>query len=195
MPRSLNALRADHVVVVPIKRFADAKARLDPHLDTDQRADLARSMARHVLQLASTEDVVVVCDDDEVRALAQEFGADTIDDPGGGLNPALAHALMVLRAQGKTRATVVHADLPYATSLTTLLDRAKLGSHDVLLLPDRHGDGTNVMSIPLLADFTLRYGTGSFASHLNEANQRGLRVMVVIDVGFAHDVDVPSDLA
>ncbi len=187
--------RPDHVVVVPIKRFTDAKVRLTPHLNATERVDLARSMARHVLDNVRDEQVVVVCDDDEVRALAHEFGAKVIDDVGGGLNSALKHSLTVLRDRGVLRATIVHADLPQATSLSALLDRAQLGTDDVLLLPDRHGDGTNLMSIPLTVDFALSYGTQSFSHHLHEARRHRLRVMVMIDAGYAHDVDVPSDLA
>jgi 2-phospho-L-lactate/phosphoenolpyruvate guanylyltransferase len=194
MPRSTSA-RPDDVVIVPIKRFADAKARLAPHLDGQQRADLARSMALHVLANAATERLVVVCNDPEVSELAAGFGADIIGDPGGGLNPALSHALSVMRSRGFARATIVHADLPQATSLSALLDRARLVHHDVLLIPDRHGDGTNLMSIPLTSDFTLFYGQNSFSHHLNEARRLRLRVMVRIDAGYGHDVDVPSDLA
>jgi 2-phospho-L-lactate/phosphoenolpyruvate guanylyltransferase len=187
--------RPDQVVVVPIKRFADAKGRLAPHLDASQRIELARSMARHVLASVASERVAVVCDDPEVNSLAAEFGAEVIEDVGGGLNRALTHAIELLRSRGVTRATIVHADLPQATLLGTLLDRVRLGSDDALLLPDRHGDGTNVMSIPLSGEFELFYGSASFSHHLNEARRRGLRIMVVIDAGFAHDVDVPTDLA
>jgi 2-phospho-L-lactate/phosphoenolpyruvate guanylyltransferase len=183
-----------HVVVVPIKRFTDAKHRLTDALSPTQREHLARSMAVHVLANLSGLRVVVVCDDPDVKAIAEHAGAETLHDVGGGLNPALTEALAVLRRQHVRRATIVHADLPQATPLAALLSRAALSAQDALLLPDRHGDGTNVLSIPLHDEFVLSYGARSFALHLAEVRGRGLRPLVVLNRAYGHDVDVPADL-
>ncbi len=46
--------RADRgtAVLVPIKAFSQAKKRLAPKLSPQERAELAREMARHVLRVA-----------------------------------------------------------------------------------------------------------------------------------------------
>lgn len=183
-----------HVVVVPIKSFGSAKQRLGSVLDNHQRADLARSMATHVLEQLSGLRVAVVTDDNQAQVLAKAFGAQILHDTGGGLNPALTGALNALSDQGFARATVVHADLPHATKLAHVLQRAYLCADDVLLLPDRHLDGTNVMSLPLPHRFELAYGAKSFGLHLDRVRACHLRPIVLIDRGFGHDVDVPADL-
>jgi 2-phospho-L-lactate/phosphoenolpyruvate guanylyltransferase len=183
-----------HVVVVPIKSFGSAKQRLGSVLDNQQRADLARSMATHVLRQLSGLRVAVVTDDHEAQALAKAFGAEILGDTGGGLNSALTEALNALSDQGFTRATVVHADLPHATNLADVIQQAYLCADDVLLIPDRHLDGTNVMSLPMPRRFELAYGAKSFGVHLARVRACDLRPIVLIDRGFGHDVDVPGDL-
>ena len=188
----------DHVIVVPIKAFADAKQRLSPTLQTSQRAELAASMAKHVLNQLADQHVVVVGNDAEVRALAVSCGASVLDDLGGGLNRALEGALSHLQKLGAVRATIVHADLPHATRLSGIIEPLRLGKRDVMLIPDRRGDGTNVLSIPLTQQFRLSYGVGSFRKHLDEASSltriQRLHPIVVLNRSFAHDVDVPADL-
>lgn len=183
-----------HVVVLPIKGFATAKGRLSPIVDAATRADLARNMAHHVLRQLDGLAVAVVCDDPEVAALGQSFGAEVVADPGLGLNAALSAAISMLAQRGVARVTVVHADLPQATPLLPILESVKLQRGEVLCIPDRHFDGTNVMSIPTDIPFALHYGARSFGLHLDEANRHGLRVIVIRNRGYGHDVDTPSDL-
>ncbi len=188
----------DHVVVVPIKSFTEAKQRLSSTLEHVQRAELAASMAKHVLSQLTDQHVVVVGNDEEVRALAISCGAGVLDDVGGGLNRALEAALSHLRADGVRRATIVHADLPQATPLSNIMNPLHLGGRDVLLIPDKRADGTNVLSIPLTEPFALSYGIGSCRKHLQETSRSNriqrLLPIVVLNRAFAHDVDVPADL-
>ena len=62
------------------------------------------------------------------------------------------------------------------------------------LVPDRHGDGTNVASIPTGVGFTFAYGPGSFRAHRAEATRLGLTLRLVADTRLGWDVDVPADL-
>ena len=75
-------------VVVPVKAFSKAKMRLAPVLSPDERAELARRMAEHVLSASKPLPVVVVCDDVEVAAWAEKLGARALPEPGLGLNGA-----------------------------------------------------------------------------------------------------------
>lgn len=175
--------------VVPVKSFALAKVRLAPALDPATRAELARAMAARVLRAARPLPVVVVCDDEEVRAWAQRQGAEALWTPGLGLNGAVAAGVSHVARQGVARAVVAHADLPLATEL------AWLAAFDgVTLVPDRHGDGTNVACVPARAGFRFRYGPGSFAEHRAEAARLGLAVRLVPDPALGWDLDVPVDL-
>ena len=133
------------VVLVPVKSFSDAKVRLAGVLDERSRAELARSMATRVLHAAAPLPVAVVCDDDDVAKWAIDNGASAIHTDRVGLNPAVAFGVSFLAADDVERVIVAHADLPFATGLAALGDAAV---DEVVLVPDRRGDGTNVASIP-----------------------------------------------
>jgi 2-phospho-L-lactate/phosphoenolpyruvate guanylyltransferase len=176
-------------VVVPVKAFTAAKLRLAPTLEPATRAELARTMAARVLRAARPLPVLVVCDDDEVRAWTERQGAEVLWTPGLGLNGAVEAGVTRLAGRGVERAIVAHADLPLATEL------AWLGGFDgVTLVPDRHLDGTNVACVPTGAGFRFAYGAGSFGSHRAEAARLGLAARLVPDTRLGWDVDVPADL-
>jgi len=176
-------------VVIPVKAFARAKARLAEVLSPEERAGLSRSMATTVVAAAGPLDVVVVCDDEDVRAWATALGVEVLWTPGLGLNGAVSAGVDHLAARGVARAVVAHADLPRATDLTVVL-----GGPAVTIVPDRHGDGTNVISLPAGAGFTFGYGGGSCARHVAEAERLGLGVRLLEDEALGWDVDRPEDL-
>jgi 2-phospho-L-lactate guanylyltransferase len=176
-------------VVVPVKAFSQAKVRLAPSLEPSTRAELARAMAARVLRAARPLPAIVVCDDEEVRAWAARQGAEVLWTPGLGLNGAVEAGVAHAAAQGIERVVVAHADLPLATEL------AWLSTFDgVTLVPDRHGDGTNVACVPAAAGFRFAYGPGSFSHHRTEAIRLGLAARLLPDRALGWDVDVPADL-
>ncbi|HPU39976.1 MAG TPA: 2-phospho-L-lactate guanylyltransferase [Microthrixaceae bacterium] len=179
------------VVLVPVKSFSDAKVRLAGVLDERSRAELARSMATRVLHAAAPLPVAVVCDDDDVAKWAIDNGASAIHTDRVGLNPAVAFGVSFLAADDVERVIVAHADLPFATGLAALGDAAV---DEVVLVPDRRGDGTNVASIPTGRNFTFHYGPGSFRAHCDEARRLGLTVRVLESTVLGWDVDEPDDL-
>ena len=176
--------------LVPVKAFASAKGRLAEVLDAPARAELARRMAAQVLAAAAPLPVTVVTDDAEVAAFARASGADVVADDGGGLNAAVHAGVEHLAAAGFDEVLIAHADLPYAAGLAALT-----GAVDVCtLVPDRRGDGTNVLVIPASCGFRFAYGPGSFALHVAEAERLGLVVRAVRDTRLGWDVDLPEDL-
>ena len=70
-----------------------------------------------------------------------------------------------------------------------------LGFDGVVLVPDRHRDGTNVVCLPASCGFRFAYGAGSFARHVAEVERLGLRLHAVDDPALSWDVDLPADLA
>jgi 2-phospho-L-lactate guanylyltransferase len=177
-------------VVVPVKAFSRAKARLAEVLSPAERSELARSMATAVVRAAGALPVVVVCDDDEVRAWALGLHVEVLWTPGLGLNGAVEAGVAHLAGRGTERAVVAHADLPRASDLAWVAE----GDADVTIVPDRHGDGTNVIALPSGAGFAFAYGAGSCAAHQAAARRRGLTVAVVPHDDLGWDVDRPEDL-
>jgi 2-phospho-L-lactate guanylyltransferase len=177
------------VVLIPVKAFAEGKARLAPTLDRQGRADLSRLMATRVLEAAAPLPVAVVCDDAEVAAWAVEHGAMALPEPGRGLNGAVEAGVARLAAWGATEVLVAHADLPMAHGLAQLA-----GFDGVTLVPDRRDDGTNVVCVPAQARFRFAYGPGSFDRHRAEAERLEISYRVVRQPDLAWDVDVPADI-
>ena len=183
--RAVNA-----VVLVPVKAFSDAKGRLATVLGDTEREQLARWTAARVLAAAGELPTFVACDDDEVASWATEHGASILWHPGVGLNAAVTDSVAELCVAGVTDVIVAHGDLPRAHSLAAL---AAPGV--VTLVPDRHGDGTNVIALPTAMPFQFAYGPGSFRRHLAAVVAAGHSVRVRHDALLAADIDTPADLA
>jgi 2-phospho-L-lactate guanylyltransferase len=177
-------------VLIPVKAFREAKVRLAPAMSGPERADLAQKMATRVVASAAGLPVAVVCDDPEVATWARGLGALVIWEPGRGLNGAVHEGVSRLAAAGASLVVVAAGDLPLATDL-----RWVTRFPGVTIVPDRRGDGTNVIAVPTMAGFVFSYGPGSFARHLDEAGRLGLPTRVVRSTRLGWDVDVPDDLA
>jgi 2-phospho-L-lactate guanylyltransferase len=182
------------VVLVPVKSFDLAKGRLAQSLGADERRRLARNLAANVVRAAGPLPTFVVCDHRDVAAWAVSTGTGVLWVTTPGLNPALTRAVETAAADGYRRAIICHADLPLAHDLTWLTDHRPTA--DVIIVPDRHGTGTNVMSIPIgpHRPFTLHYGPGSAEQHRREAERVGWTAGLATDERLGWDLDTPEDL-
>ncbi|HEX3947470.1 MAG TPA: NTP transferase domain-containing protein, partial [Acidimicrobiales bacterium] len=155
-PTSRGPLLGRQAVLVPVKAFGDAKRRLGAALSDTDRQALVRRMAERVVAAGSPLPVAVVCDDTEVADWARQQGALVVWEPGRGLNGAVQEGVERLAGMGVESVVVAHGDLPRAAGL------GDLGHFDgVTLIPDRHGDGTNVIVLPARCGFRFSYGPGS----------------------------------
>lgn len=176
-------------MLVPVKAFHAAKARLTGVLSGEERARLARWTAERVVAAAGELPVYIACDDDEVAEWATAHGATVLWHPREGLNGAVNASIDALRDARVGHVIVAHGDLPRPIGLATV---ARPGV--VTLVPDRHGDGTNVVALPTSSELRLSYGPGSFRRHLTAAMDAGLRVEVRRDPLLGLDIDTPADL-
>ena len=182
--------RPSHAVLVPVKAFADAKARLSAVLAPDQRHALARWTADCVVAAAGELPVYVACDDDEVAKWAVDRGAIVLWHPRAGLNGAVTRSVEQLAHQGVRHVVVAHGDLPLAHDLANLIV-----PDAITLVPDAHRDGTNVLALPTDLAYAFSYGAGSFQRHLALALASGHSTIVRRDLQLARDIDTPDDLA
>ena len=180
--------------ILPVKQFDQAKQRLGG------RPDLAASMAARVLDAlagaARLDLVLVVTREPAARAAARERGFEVVDEPVlAGHNAAaqlgIAHAL----ARGATRALLIPGDCPLLTAdeIDALL--ARHSGAGVVVVPDRHGTGTNALLLEPPQAIAPAFGPGSRDRHLELGRAAGLPVAVDEVPGLLLDVDTREDLA
>ncbi len=188
-PQQSRQLNDPRAVIIPVKTFDRAKARLADALSSVDRSLLARVSASRVVVAAAPLDTFVVCDDDTVKRWAIDHGANVMTPPQPGLNQAVSFGCSELRRRGYRTAIIAHGDLPLARELAWVGDFPGIS-----IVTDRHGDGTNVMAVPTDIDFNFAYGPGSGHKHRMEALRQGLSVRWIRDKALSHDIDTPADL-
>ena len=97
--------------------------------------------------------------------------------------------------RGAERALLVPGRLPGARpdELSRLLARRPAPS--VVIVPDRHGSGTNALLLTPPSAIAPSFGAGSFARHAACARAAGATVKVCDLPSLGLDVDTPDDLA
>lgn len=187
----------DVAVLMPVKDFRQAKARLADAVDPAGRESLARWMAERVLAAAGAP-VFVVCDSDDVASWARARDATVLWTPDIGLNAAVAAGAVAVAEAGFDQIAVAHSDLPLADRESAPI-AALAHAGEVTLVPDTRSDGTNVLVLPTSvavgeSAFRFRYGPGSFRAHLAETERLGLVAHVERHPRLALDVDTIEDL-
>jgi 2-phospho-L-lactate guanylyltransferase len=198
--RPLARLRPRIAAIIPVGTLEGAKTRLGDALDAEERQDLVEDLlARTVvaaLAVDQLDDVLVVSPDREVLRRASELGARTIRQRSRGLNAGLREARADVVAGGAGAILVLPIDLPFVTAeavgavLERLIDEP---GPTAVLVPDRHGTGTNVLALrpPDTIDFA--FGPRSRRAHRAAAETAGASF---IELGgpLTVDLDTPDDL-
>jgi 2-phospho-L-lactate/phosphoenolpyruvate guanylyltransferase len=199
-PRPAVQLAGSTVAVLPVKRFDDAKQRLDAALSPGTRRVLAEAMLADVLtalrRCVSVDRVVVVTSESGAEALARAYAADAIDDPPEpGHSPAAARGVAWALEGGARRALLVPGDCPALDpgEVDDLL-AARVGASDVTVVPDRHGSGTNALVLTPPAAIAPSFGPGSRARHEAAARAAGVPCTVAEPPSLVLDVDTAEDL-
>ncbi|HUD30546.1 MAG TPA: 2-phospho-L-lactate guanylyltransferase [Novosphingobium sp.] len=182
--------------LVPIKARGSGKTRLAAVLSPAEREGLVEAMLAHVVGVASSATTRTLVVGPARSGVAANL--ERIEDAGGGLNAALGDALAVVakRADAPARLIVLPADLP-CLAASELERLAQLPPATVGIAPDRHGRGTNALSLPLpeAAGWCFRFGTDSAARHREQAQILGLNAVTITGAGLEKDIDEPGDLA
>jgi 2-phospho-L-lactate guanylyltransferase len=186
--------------VVPVGTLDGAKSRLGETLDAEERRDLATRLLSRTLAAAlatpGLAEVLVVTPDDEVRQIASRAGARPIRQRSQGLNVGLRQAREEVLAGGADALLVVPIDLPLispAALEAVLAALADPGRPLVVLVPDRHGRGTNALLLAPPDAIEFGFGGDSRRAHAACANDAGARY-VELDGPLSVDLDTPDDL-
>lgn len=197
------------VAVLPVKRLGEAKQRLGDTLAGEARRELAEAMVGDVLDAlrgAGTVDaIVVVTGEPAAAALATAAGAAVVTDPDdtGHVNAACRGVAWAVE-HGATRALLVPGDCPALdpAEVDALLAepgaagsvRAGRAAAGVVVVPDRHGTGTNALLLAPPDAIEPAFGEGSRARHERVARASGHAVTIEPLGSLALDVDTPEDL-
>lgn len=188
------------VAVLPVKRFAEAKQRLGERLGGGSRRALAEAMVSDVLtalrRAQRVDEVVVVTAEHSAEALAHAHEAHAIGDPAEpGHSAAAAHGVAWALQRGATRALLVAGDCPTLNprELDELLAPTAAGPQ-VIVVPDRHGTGTNALVLSPPAAIRPSFGPGSRARHEQAAHEAGAEYLVAEPRTLLLDVDTAGDL-
>jgi 2-phospho-L-lactate guanylyltransferase len=187
------------LAVLPVKTFTEAKARLRRGLSPGERRALAEAMFCDVLialrRTPSVQEILVVSADHAAQQIAAGYGARVLDDQEHGHNVAARHGIHAAIESGAERALLVPSDCPIVdpSELEALLAR-DAGGRSVLIVPDRHGTGTNALVLTPPDVLAPAFGPGSRERHLANAHDAGIEGEIVAVPSLAFDVDTPDDL-
>jgi 2-phospho-L-lactate/phosphoenolpyruvate guanylyltransferase len=191
--------------ILPVKRFTRAKQRLSASVPDPLRLELARAMVLDVLlALAQTESIertIVVTAESSIAAAAHQRGAIVIEDDHEDGQPAAA-TLGVRRAlaEGIERVLCVPGDCPTldpAELHELLREDRQLGARRqarVVVVPDRHGSGTNGLLLSPPDAIPPSFGPDSCERHLALALAAGVSARVARVPSLLLDIDTGADL-
>jgi 2-phospho-L-lactate guanylyltransferase len=182
------------IAVLPVKSFGRAKQRLATEVGGGSRRELAATMVADVLaaldRVPELAGVLVV----SAEPLP---GRDVVPDPEErGQSAAAARGIRAAVARGAERVLLVPGDCPALDpdEVGRLLARGGREPH-VVVVPDRHGTGTNALLLAPPDAIAPAFGDGSFARHTARARAAGAAFEVCELPSLGLDVDTPGDLA
>lgn len=189
------------VAIVPVKRFRAAKQRLDEGLQDGTRRALTEAMVTDVLvalRRSKRVDVaLVVTGEPTAEAIARGYDADVVPDPEDAGHVAAAKlGIEEAQARGADRVVLVPGDCPALdpVELDRLLGSAGRGP-EALIVPDRHGSGTNALVFTPPGVMEPAFGPGSRERHERLAAAAGVPARVVDVPTLGLDIDTTEDLA
>ncbi len=181
-------------ILIPVKRFQDAKSRLANSVAPAERAKLARNMAATVIRAAvvaqGVERVYVLTSDPDALALARSQGADALDEleSNSGFNSVIGTALDRLTQRGATRLMYLASDLPDLTA-KDIEQFIALHGADVSIGHAMRDGGTNALLLAAPRRLTLAFGPDSARRHLANAAAAGLGAKLIDIPGISNDLD------
>jgi 2-phospho-L-lactate/phosphoenolpyruvate guanylyltransferase len=177
--------------ILPVKSFIRAKQRLGTAFP--DRPRLAAAMVADVLdalrRVPGLDDLIVVTAQD-----VDAGGAHVVHDPEeSGQSAAALRGIAAAVERGAERVLLVPGDCPALDPAE--LDRLLARPEGVVIVPDRHGTGTNALLLTPPDVIEPGFGPGSFARHAARAHAAGATVKVCELASLGLDIDTPDDLA
>jgi 2-phospho-L-lactate guanylyltransferase len=183
--------------ILPVKRFERAKQRLGGTLSDGSRWALAEAMVTDVLvalrRAQKVDHVIVVTCEPRAESLALGWGADLVADPQERSHSnAATIGIREAVERGATRVLLVPGDCPSLDARE--VDDLLSGEPGVIVVPDRHGTGTNALVLDPPGAIAPGFGPGSCERHVDRAHEAGVHVEIQHTPSLTLDVDTGEDL-
>lgn len=190
------------IAILPVKTFGAAKQRLGDTLGAGSRQALAQAMFTDVLaslrRVRGLDGIVVVTRDRIAESTALSHRVQVLrDEAQDGQSAAATIGIRDALASGFDRALLVPGDTPLLDPREVeglLADGAARGL-GAMIVPDRHGTGTNALLLAPPNVVDPRFGPGSLERHLAASRAAGIPHDVATPASLVLDVDTPDDLA
>jgi len=141
------------------------------------------------------DDIVVVTSEPGAEALARGAGAQVVaDDPDEGHSEAAQRGIDWAVADGAFHTLLIAGDVPAVDpeEIDSLIE--SLADDEVVIIPDRHGSGTNALLLTPAGVISPSFGDGSCERHQQIAKKAGASARVETNFGIGLDVDTADDL-
>jgi 2-phospho-L-lactate guanylyltransferase len=183
--------------ILPVKRFERAKQRLGGSLSDGSRWALAEAMVTDVLvalrRAQRVDHVLMVTSEPRAESLAIGWGADVVADPQERSHSnAATIGIREAVERGATRVLLVPGDCPSLDSRD--VDDLLSGPAGVIVVPDRHGTGTNALVLEPPDAIEPGFGPGSCERHVDRAHEASVHVEIQHTPSLTLDVDTGEDL-
>jgi 2-phospho-L-lactate guanylyltransferase len=188
-----------HFAVLPVKERSLSKTRFGAVLNQEQRATLSKSMLLDTVDSMISsrvfESIAVLTPEPENWKEEVQSGVQVVGTETPGLNESVwEYTQSKTLAEGDSL-SVVLPDLPASRKEDFLeLDRALGAKGSVVIAPDRHLTGTNVLAGTRPLAWRPMFGADSFRRHLTSLLDRGMQPRILYREGLMCDVDNIDDL-
>ena len=189
------------LAILPIKSFGASKQRLAGLLGRGSRQALAQAMFLDVLaalrRVQGIDAIAVVTADYAAESAARNEGVHLLFDPHeAGQSEAASIGIRHAAELGFERVLLVPGDTPLIepVEMAALLDRAEEDGTAAVIVPDRHGAGTNALLLSPPEVMTPAFGDGSLERHRSAAAAAGIPHRVEAIASLMLDIDTPDDL-
>jgi 2-phospho-L-lactate guanylyltransferase len=183
--------------IVPVKGLAVANGRLNGLLSEEERGRLAEALFLDLIvklpRSRCIDDVLIVTSDPSVARQAGWFGHEVlVQETDEGHAEAAAAGARAAMAAGAQRVAMLPVDCP-------LMDTDELDAHlgrsprTALIVPDRHGTGTNALMLNPPDLFLPAFGPDSCARHVSRARATGQSFALEAVESLSLDLDTPED--
>src|SRR5437879_5597382 len=187
-------------LLLPIKDLRQAKQRLAPFLNPEERFALAQAMLadtiRAVRGVRQAGKIFVVTNYAPAMQAAQENGWELLrEDRQISESFSVDYASMQCAKRGVTSLLRLPLDVPLVqpSDIDELL-AFECAAPALIIVPSRDGTGTNAILRTPPNLFPSHFGSGSFAKHCAEAESAHARVTIRRNARLEMDVDDEADL-